>query len=231
MSKSYGNVINPDEVVRDFGADTLRLFEMFMGPLEKTPKIWSTRGVEGIRRFLDRVARLLWEEEKIVLSSRLCKEEADEALDKLRHRTLKAVTEDLERLHFNTAISRMMELSNELTKRENRPRSVLESLVEMLGPFAPHLAEEMWEALGHEDRLVDRPWPVFDATKIEEEEIEIVVQINGKLRSRLRLAASSDREALEKAALADKKIREHLADKTIRKVVVVPGRMVNVVAG
>jgi leucyl-tRNA synthetase len=229
MSKSRGNVINPDEVVNKYGADSMRLYEMFMGPLEAT-KPWSMHGVEGVHRFLGRIWRLVLDDRsediRIADSVRDC--EDWETLRKL-HQTIKKVTDDLDGMRFNTAIAAMMEFVNHLTKLEARPRAPLETLVLLLAPFAPHLAEELWSTLGHPRTLAYEPWPAYDETLIKEEEVEIPVQINGKLRGKVTVPAGTDEETLRKIALADERISALTAGKQIRKVIVVPGKLVNIV--
>ena len=230
MSKSRGNVINPDKVVDEYGADSMRLYEMFMGPLEST-KPWSMRGVEGVYRFLNRVWRLLIDDraDSVKLVATVQAVEPDrETLRKL-HQTIQKVTEDLDGMRFNTAIAAMMEFTNHLTKLPVRPRVVFEPFVLLLSPFAPHLAEELWQALGHSKTLAYEPWPTYDPALTKADEIEVPVQINGKLRSKLTVPVNIDKEALEKAALADERIRELIAGKQVRKVIVVPGKLVNIV--
>ena len=231
MSKSRGNVINPDEVVNQYGADSLRLYEMFMGPLEAT-KPWSMRGVEGVYRFLGRVWRLFIDE-RSEEDARLADSVKDapperETLRKL-HQTIQKVTGDLDGMRFNTAIAAMMEFTNHLTPLAVRPRSALEPFVLLLGPFAPHLAEELWRILGHKDTLAYEPWPTFDPALVKEDSIEVPVQINGKVRLRLTVPADVDEATLKALALADPKVRELLAGKEPRKVIVVPKKLVNIV--
>jgi len=230
MSKSAGNVVNPDDVIREYGADAMRLYEMFMGPLEAV-KPWNMNGVEGVHRFLGRVWRLVVEHEAeaMQLSSRLVDDAP--AGDTLRemHRTIQKVTDSTEGLRFNTAISAMMEFSNLLTKAETRPRAAVQTLVQLLGPYAPHLAEELWKLLGHAASLTYEPWPIFDPELTKADEIDVPVQINGKLRGVIRVSANIEKDALEAAAKADAKIAEMLAGKTIRKAVVVPKKLVNFV--
>jgi len=231
MSKSRGNVVNPDQVVAEYGADALRLYEMFMGPLESV-KPWSMEGVHGVRSFLDRVWRMMIDDraEDVRLNDALIDAEPDEEQNRMLHRTVKAVTEDIEQLAFNTAIARMMEFVNFFTKQDRRPVSAMERFVLLLSPFAPHLAEELWQALGHTDTLAYEPWPHYDEAALRESTIEVPVQINGKLRSRISVPADAGPKDLEAAALADPRIAELLAGKTIRKAIVVPGRLVNFVA-
>jgi leucyl-tRNA synthetase len=230
MSKSRGNVVNPDQVVKEYGADSLRLYEMFMGPLEAT-KPWSMTGVNGVRGFLDRAWRMIVSEksEKLELNPALQVAEPTAEQNRLLHKTIAAVTRDIERLDFNTAIARMMEFTNFFTKADVRPRAVLEPFVLLLSPFAPHLAEELWQLLGHAKSLAYEPWPAADPQWLREDSVEIPVQINGKVRSRIQAPADSDAAALESLARADAKIAEQLQGKTVLKVVVIPGRMVSFV--
>jgi len=240
MSKSRGNVINPDVVVDEFGADSLRLYEMFMGPLEAV-KPWSMKGVEGVSRFLGRVWRMIADElhETEVRLNPAIQEVAPSA-EQLRvlHRTIKAVTHDIESLGFNTAISRMMEFVNEFLSSEVRPRAVMDPFVLLLSPFAPHLAEELWELLGHTvssatgprtTTLAYEPWPTWDEQHLIETEVEIPVQINGKLRGKVKVPVNADQATLEAAAKSDATVASQLEGKTIIKSVVIPGRMVNFV--
>jgi len=230
MSKSRGNVVNPDQVVRDFGADSLRLYEMFMGPLEAT-KPWSTTGVSGVRGFLDRCWRLVVDEraDDPALAPQVCDDApTDEQLRQL-HRTIDKVTEDIESLSFNTAIARMMEFVNFCTPLERRPRAILEPFVAILCPFAPHLAEELWELLGKPAPVSLAPWPTPEDRWLRDDTVEIPVQIQGKLRGRVVVPAGADAEAMKAAAAADPRIAEHLAGRQIAKIVAVPGRLVNFV--
>lgn len=230
MSKSRGNVVNPDDIVREYGADALRLYEMFMGPLEAT-KPWNMEGVSGVRNFLDRAWRMIVDDrsETLALNAAITDTEPTEEQYRVLHKTIKAVTEDLDRLGFNTAIARMMEFTNFFLKQDARPRAAMEPFVQLLSPLAPHLCEELWQLLGHEKTIAYEPWPKFDESRIREETVEIPVQINGKLRSKIKIATDADKETLQAAALADEKIAEMVADKNIVKAIVVPGRMVNLV--
>jgi leucyl-tRNA synthetase len=230
MSKSRGNVINPDDVVDDYGADSLRLYEMFMGPLEQV-KPWSMKGVEGVYRFLARVWRMITDEEADEVRLNPAVQEADlnEDQERILHKTIKAVTEDIEKLSFNTAISRMMEFTNEFSPQEVRPKSAMETLTILLSPFAPHMAEELWELLGHDNTLTFEPWPTFDESKIVEAEVEIPVQVNGKLKAKVKVLAGADNATIEEAAKQNSTVAGNLEGKTIVKVVVVPGRLVNFV--
>jgi leucyl-tRNA synthetase len=230
MSKARGNVVNPDTVVKEFGADSLRLYEMFMGPLEAT-KPWATTGVSGVRGFLDRCWRLVVDDraEEVVLSPQVVDDApTDDQLREL-HRMLEKVTRDISALSFNTAIARMMEFVNYFTPLERKPRGALEPFVVALAPFAPHLAEELWEVLGKPAPVSLAAWPAVEERWLKDDTVEIPVQIGGKLRARVTVPADADIPALEAAAAADPRIAELLAGKQIVKVITVPGRMVNFV--
>jgi leucyl-tRNA synthetase len=232
MSKARGNVINPDDVVEQYGADALRLYEMFMGPLEAT-KPWSMRGVEGVSRFLNRVWRLAIDDrmENVKLLEAVQDVDPDKETLRMLHLTIKRVSDDLETMSFNTAISAMMELTNHLTKQTVRSRSVLKTFALILSPFAPHLAEELWQALGATMTLAYETWPGYDESLLKADTIEVPVQINGKLKGKLTVAAGLDKDALEQAAKSDERIKSLLEGKTIKKVIVVPGKLVNLVVG
>jgi leucyl-tRNA synthetase len=234
MSKARGNVVSPDEVVNDlgYGADSLRLYEMFMGPLEAT-KPWSMKGVEGVFRFLNRAWRLLIDEraEELKLNDAVQDVPPDPDTLRLLHKTIQKVTDDVEGMRFNTAIAAMMEYSNHLTKLTARPRSVLEPFVLLLAPFAPHAAEELWRALGHEKTLAYEPWPDYDPALVKEDVIEVPVQVNGKLKARLSVPADIDDERLKAAAFADERVSGQVAGKAVLKVIVVPRKLVNIVVG
>jgi leucyl-tRNA synthetase len=230
MSKSRGNVINPDDVVQEYGADSLRLYEMFMGPLEQV-KPWQMSGVEGVFRFLGRAWRLMVDdraEEMTLLDSVTDTIPSTEQL-RMLHKTIKAVTDDIDRMSFNTAISRMMEFVNFMSGQDVRPQSVLKPFVLLLSPFAPHIAEELWNVLGETATLAYQPWPEYDAALLVEDTVEIPVQVNGKLRSKVMVPAGSDAAAIQAAAEADETIQKNLEGKTVVKVVAVPGRLVNFV--
>ncbi len=230
MSKSLKNVIDPEGVVSEYGADALRLYEMFMGPLEAT-KPWSMQGVNGVRNFLDRVWRLMVDSRSE--ETRLLDTVKDVATtpeqDKMIHSTIAAVTRDVELLSFNTAIARMMEFVNFFTKEETRPLSAMKSLTLLLAPFAPHLAEELWALLGSKDSLAYAPWPTFDESKMKSTEIEVPLQVNGKVRGKITVAADCTQAELEFAARKHERLSELLDGKEIVKVIVIPGRMVNFV--
>ncbi|MEX0586181.1 MAG: leucine--tRNA ligase, partial [Pirellulales bacterium] len=230
MSKSRGNVVTPDAVVAEYGADALRLYEMFMGPLEAT-KPWSMEGVSGVRNFLDRVWRMIINDrtESVELNPAVKDVEPTEEQNRVLHKTIKAVTDDLRRMAFNTAIARLMEFTNFFTKSDSRPRVAMEKLVLLLSPLAPHIAEELWQALGHGTTLAYQPWPAFDAAWTHDAVIEVPVQVNGKLRGRISVEADADEATIEAAARADEKIALNLAGKQVVKVLVVRGRLVNFV--
>ena len=227
MSKSLGNVINPDDIVNSHGADTLRLYEMFMGPLDAA-KEWTTEGVDGARRFLDRVWRLFMNEDG-TLSDKVQGEQGG-ALEKVYHQTVKKVTEDYNNMHNNTAISQLMVFVNEAYKVDRIPVDYAKGFIVMLSPVTPHLAEEIWQALGHDESLAYEPWPTYEESKLVDETVEIVVQLNGKVRAKMDVANDITKEELEKVALENDRIQEMLEGKTIRKVIAVPGRLVNIVA-
>lgn len=231
MSKSRKNVVNPDKVVDDYGADSLRLYEMFMGPLEAV-KPWSMKGVEGVSRFLGRVWRMIVDEkheESIRLNPAIQDVAPTPQQLRVLHHTIKSVTRDIESLGFNTAISRMMEFVNEFLAVDVRPRAVLDPFVLLLSPFAPHMAEELWQLLGHPQSLAYEPWPTHDEKYLVESEIEIPVQVNGKLRGKVTVPTGSDQAVMEAAAMTDPTLAALLKDKTVVKVVVIPGKMVNFV--
>ncbi|MDG2122523.1 MAG: leucine--tRNA ligase, partial [Verrucomicrobiales bacterium] len=240
MSKSRGNVVNPDEVVNGYGADALRLYEMFMGPLRDS-KPWSMKGVEGVSRFLARVWRLVMEQDaegewNVSAAVQEISCDGDKALRKVLHETVTKVSEDIEKLAFNTAISQMMVCTNALTQAEVRPLEVVVALLEVLNPFAPHLTEELYSKLRGafpeigEGLILDRAWPVWKAEYLVEDEVEIVLQVNGKLRDKMRVAKEATKDEVEALALENGKVKEFTEGLTVRKVVVVPGRLVNVVA-
>ncbi|MEI5908803.1 leucine--tRNA ligase [Bacillus spongiae] len=225
MSKSKGNVVNPDEIVESHGADTLRLYEMFMGPLDASIA-WSATGLDGARRFIDRVWRLMVEENGS-LSSKI-KDTSNGKLDKVYHQTVKKVTEDYEGLRFNTGISQLMVFINDAYKTDVLPKEYMEGFVKLLAPITPHIAEELWSKLGNEGTISYEAWPTFDEGKLVDNEVEIVVQINGKVRAKLLVSREATREELEKQALAE--VQETIEGKTVRKVIAVPGKLVNIVA-
>ncbi|MBO0697904.1 MAG: class I tRNA ligase family protein, partial [Zavarzinella sp.] len=232
MSKSRGNVVNPDTVIQEHGADSLRLYEMFMGPLEAM-KPWNMRSIKGVYDFLSRVWRHIVDEaaETPKLNAAVQDVEPDAETLKLLHKTINKVTEDTERLRFNTAISTLMEFNNHLKKVELRPKKVLEPFILLLAPYAPHMAEEVWQVLGHKASLAYEAWPPFDPALARDEEIEIAVQINGKPKAKLRVPADADAATLEKLALADADVQKQIAGKTVRKVIAKPPQVVSIVVG
>ncbi len=226
MSKSLHNVINPDGVINDYGADTFRLYEMYMGPLEAT-KPWNPRDIVGVFRFLQRVWRLVVNEDTGELA--LAHSSNDE-VERALHGTIAKVGKDIERLAMNTAIASMIELVNTATSRGGLTRDQLERFVVVLSPFAPHIAEELWSKLGHEPSLADAPWPDHDESMLVKDQIELPVQIRGKVRAKLMIAADADAKLTEQLVLADPKVQAALGGMTVRKVIVVPGKIVNIVA-
>jgi len=226
MSKSRGNVVNPDDVINAHGADAFRLYEMFMGPLEAV-KPWSTRSIEGVDRFLNRIWRLVVEGEQ--LSSTLQEVSVEGELKRQLHATIKAVTEDLEELRFNTAISAMMILLNALESQTTRPRAAVHTLVLLLSPFAPHIAEELWARLGHPNSLANEPWPTYDPSALEQAEILIVVQVNGKMRGRMTVPAAVSEAQLKELALADRQVNKFIDGQSIKQWIIVPKRLINIV--
>ena len=258
MSKSRGNVVNPDDVLVEYGADAFRLYEMFMGPLQDT-KPWNTKGVEGVYRFLGRVWRLFVDEKSetafeqaetlateaqsrgelldlILLDGAITDLDATPAQLKALHACIKKVTEDLDGMRFNTAISAMMVFINEAMTWQNKPVSVMKTFLQLLAPFAPHIAEELWARLHStfgqtQTSLAYAPWPKFDATLLVESEIEIPVQVNGKFRDTIKVAVDADNAKLEAAAKASEKVQQFIAGKAIKKVIIVPKRMVNLIVG
>lgn len=229
MSKSKGNVVNPDEIIESHGADTLRLYEMFMGPLDASIA-WSETGLDGARRFLDRIWRLYIDENTNELTNKITSQADHSKLEKVYHETVKLVTNNYESLKFNTAISQMMIFINEAYKTEELPREYMEGFVKLLSPVAPHISEELWNKLGYDDTIAYQSWPKYDEAKLVEDEIEIVIQILGKNRAKIMVNKNATKEEIEELALANETIKEKIADKTIRKVIVVPGKLVNIVA-
>ncbi|MHC4123542.1 MAG: leucine--tRNA ligase [Planctomycetota bacterium] len=228
MSKSRGNVVNPDKVITDYGADSMRLYEMFMGPLEAA-KPWSMQGVEGVHRFLQRTWRTIIDENSGKLDNSVKDEPADEQTLRLLNQTIKKVGDDIESFGFNTAISAMMIFVNHLSRQKVCPKSVVEKFVLVLGPFVPHIAEELWEKLGHNDSLAYKPWPEYDHELIKEKEIELAVQVNGKIKDRIVVAADADEEQIRQKAMSSEKVIAVMAGKEPKKVVVVKSRLVNIV--
>jgi leucyl-tRNA synthetase len=235
MSKSRYNVVNPDDVIREHGADSMRLYEMFMGPLDRE-KPWSDEGVQGVHRFLKRVWSLYILDESTetqpapgVLHPRIVDTGGDPAITKILHATIKAVSYGIDNLMFNTAIARMMEFVNAAMKSERVERGVMEQFLLVLAPFAPHIAEELWERMGHTDTLAYAPWPQHDESLLVEDSIEVPVQINGKLRTKITVAADADQATVIAVAKADEKVAGALEGKEIVKEIYVAGRLVNLV--
>jgi leucyl-tRNA synthetase len=221
MSKARGNVINPDDVVRQFGADALRLYEMFMGPLEQV-KPWQTSGIQGMRRFLDRV---------MTVATGELGDAIDKETQKLVHKTIRKVTHDIELLRFNTAISAMMILTRHLSEQSPPPREGVRALVLLLSPYAPHIAEELWQRLGGTTTLAYEPWPLFDEALCRDDVVEIAVQVNGKVRGRIQIAPDAAEEEARRAAEAEPSVQAFLTGKSVKKFLYVPGKIVNVVVG
>ncbi|MDD2709559.1 MAG: class I tRNA ligase family protein [Verrucomicrobiae bacterium] len=254
MSKSRGNVVNPDVIIGEYGADSMRLYEMFMGPLEQT-KPWSTTGVEGVYRFLGRAWRLLTDETSVDACEQqltlapsdpaeretllatvkphalICDAQPAQAQLVVLHRTIQKVTADLDAMAFNTAISALMVFVNEAMTWPNRPKAVMKPFILLLAPFAPHLAEELWRIIGETNTLAYAPWPSFDPAYLQENEVEVVIQINGKVREKLRVPTGLSQDELRQRAIDCPRLKELLAGKTIRKTIVVPNKLVNLVAG
>ena len=231
MSKSLGNVVNPDDVVENYGADSLRLYEMFMGPLDQD-KPWAMKGVEGVHRFLAKVWRVACSEDsegKWELSGKIVEGQNDD-LAKVTHQTIKRVEEAINSLRFNTAISAMMECANAYTAAKEVPKDLFLTFLKLLSPFAPHLAEEINSILEEGELLSEQRWPELDESLLVESEIQLIVQVNGKLRARIQVPVDVSKEDAEKAALADENVTAHTNGKTVRKVIVVPGKLVNIVA-
>ena len=215
-------VVNPSDIVRDYGADTLRLYEMFMGPLEVS-KPWSKNGVEGAKRFIQRVWNFFTEAENLT-------DDNDGSLTKVYHKTVKKVTDDYEKLAFNTAISQMMIFVNEVYKVGKCPREYAEGLIKMLSCITPHMGEEIWNIMGHDDTIAFESWPTYDETQLVEDTVEIVVQVNGKLKAKLNIAVDADKGSVIAMAMEDEKVKESVDGKNIVKQIYVPNKLVNIVA-
>ena len=228
MSKSRGNVVNPDDVIDSYGADSLRLYEMFLGPLEQN-KPWSTKGVEGVYRFLNRLWRVVIDDRNDTILRQISDSDPNE--DQLRHlhATIKKVGEDIEELRFNTAIAQMMTFLNEANKWEDRPRSVISTLLILLNPFAPHITEELWERLGNEGSISDQAWPEYNESYLQKNSCQVVVQVNGKVRYRMEVETGLPKDTLEEMALNAERVQEFTNGKTVVKVIVIPDKIVNIV--
>lgn len=227
MSKSKGNVVNPDDIVEEYGADTLRLYEMFMGPLTES-KPWSTEGLNGANRWIQRVWRLIMDDnnhlrDRIVTVN-------DGKLDKIYNQTVKKVTDDYENLRFNVAISTMMVFVNECYKQNTLYLNYIEGFIKLLAPIVPHMTEELWNKMGHEASISYAKWPTYDKNKLVNDEIQMVVQVNGKVRAHIKVANDMQKDAIQEVALNDDKVKEFTEGKTVRKVIVIPGKIVNIVA-
>ena len=226
MSKSKGNVVNPDDIVEQYGADTLRLYEMFMGPLDASIP-WSEEGLGGAHKFINRVWNLLIDENDNLRDRVTTINNHD--LDKIYNETVKKVTEDYEAMHFNTAISQLMVFVNNAYKADSLPLEYVEGLVKLLSPVVPHITEELWSKLGHVGSIAYAKWPTYDESKLVEDIVEIVVQINGKVRQHLQVSKDASREELQALALNDERIKQELVDKEVKKVIAVPGKLVSIV--
>lgn len=226
MSKSKGNVVNPDDIVEQYGADTLRLYEMFMGPLDASIP-WSEEGLGGAHKFINRVWNLMIDENDNLRDRVTTINNHD--LDKIYNETVKKVTEDYEAMHFNTAISQLMVFVNNAYKADSLPLEYVEGLVKLLSPVVPHITEELWSKLGHVGSIAYAKWPTYDESKLVEDVVEIVVQINGKVRQHLQVSKDASREELQALALNDERIKQELADKEVKKVIAVPGKLVSIV--
>ena len=232
MSKSRGNVINPDDVVKGYGADALRLYEMFMGPLEQE-KPWNMKGVDGVHRFLGRVWRLITDEnsDTTLLSPSIQDIDPDREQLRVLHEAIGKVTEDIEKMRFNTAISAMMIFLDAAMKWKTLPRSIAEPFLLLLSPFAPHISEELWSVLGHDTTLANEPWPEFDPELVKTDSINVVVQVNGKKRATISVPAEADKDSILACAKEDSNVARHLEGKQIRKEIYVPGKLVSLVVG
>jgi leucyl-tRNA synthetase len=227
MGKSLKNAVNPNDVCKEYGCDTLRLYEMYMGPLEAS-KPWNTRDITGVHRFLQRFWRNIFHVEtgEFLVTN----DAPDDELLRLLHKTIARVTDEMERLSFNTAIAGLIELNNALVPRDTVPRAIAEPFVLMLAPLAPHICEEIWQRLGHEGSIAYKAWPKFDPAMVRDEEVELAIQILGKVRDRMTVPADSDEETIKQKALETEKIKPLLEGKTVRKVIVIKDRLVNIVA-
>lgn len=226
MSKSKGNVVNPDDIVNQYGADTLRLYEMFMGPIEESVP-WDEKGLHGSNKWVHRVWRLLMDENNH-LRDRVSNYN-DGKITKIYNQTVKKVTEDFERMHYNTAISQLMVFVNEAYKVDDLPVEYMEGFVKMISPLVPHMAEEIWSHFHESDTIAYQPWPTYDENELVEDEVDIVVQVNGKVRAKIKMARDIDQQDAEDVALADDNVKAHVAGKEVVKVIVIPNRIVNIV--
>jgi leucyl-tRNA synthetase len=228
MSKSLKNVVNPDDVIARYGSDSMRLYEMFMGPLEAT-KPWNTQGVEGVFRFLQKAWRTVIDEDSGQLADAVTDAAPDADTAQLLHKTIKKVTEDIENYRFNTAISAMMIFVNHLSKQPERPKEAIKKFLLLLAPFAPHVAEELWSTLGNDNTLAYEPWPEYDPELVKESQIELAVQIKGKIKDRIVVVAGATEEQIKEKALASEKVIAAMDGKTPKKIIVIKSRLVNIV--
>ena len=222
MSKSKKNVINPDDILSQYGADAFRMYEMFMGPFEAS-KPWDMKGIEGIARFLRRI--MAWND-----SVKLTTASNPKEIEILTNKTIAKVTEDIETFHFNTAISALMVMFNDISKLETVSQDTFDTFLKLLHPFAPHLSEEIWQTSGHSGFLVKQPWPKADKSLIGQETVEVAIQVNGKVRDRIKIVASASKKEMEEAALASEKIKKNLEGMEIKKIIAVPARIVSIIA-
>jgi leucyl-tRNA synthetase len=230
MSKSKLNVVNPDEVIQAYGADAMRLYELFMGPLE-VQKPWQMKDVEGVNRFLQRVWRLVVDEESGDLNAKLTGDpsSSEPDLERTLHKTIKKVTSDTETLQMNTAIAQMMIFTNDATSTATLPREIVDSFLRLLSPYAPHICEELWQHLGKDELIAHAEWPSWDPELVQDETITVVVQVNGKKRDELHVSRDAGKDELEALALASDNAQRFMDGKEPKKVIVVPGRLVNIV--
>jgi leucyl-tRNA synthetase len=227
MSKSMFNVVNPDDIIEHYGADTLRLYEMFLGPLEQS-KPWDTKGIDGVHKFLRKTVKLFFDRDgKLIVTD----EKATPDEMRTLHRTIKKISSDIERFSFNTCVSAFMICVNELTDLKCHKREILEPLATILSPFAPHLSEELWHSLGHGGTVCDAQWPEWEEKFLIESTVTYPVSFNGKMRFKIDLPADMDKKVIEEAVLAHEQAKKWIGDKTVRKVIVVPKKIVNVVIG
>ena len=225
MSKSRNNGVPPEKVIAEYGADSLRLYEVFMGPMEDSV-LWQTDGIVGVRRFLDRAWRLFNNLENPDADG---SSTPDPELERLLHQTIRKLTEDIENLKLNTSISQLMIFVNEALKRPSLPVLVADVFVRLLAPFAPHLAEELWQRLGHNESVAFAPWPLFDPAKCMAETVSVVVQVNGKTRARVTLPSGVLQSEAEEAALKNPDVLRHVGNRPVKKTVLVPDRLLNIV--
>lgn len=225
MSKSKGNGVNPDDVVEEYGADVLRTYQMFMGPFDQ-PVPWDSNGIEGVRRFLDKVWRMLKETPRV---EAMRASPPPGELETIYHQTIKKIGDDIESLSFNTAVSQLMILTNAFTDAGGVPMTMRDGYLQILAPFAPHMTEELWSQMGHEDSIHRSAWPTFDPSKIVASTFELVIQINGKVRDKMTVATDISEEDAKAKALASEKVQAHLAGKTPSKILYVKGRLVTIV--